>query len=139
MNKIIIAGRLVRDPEINYKEGGSAWGRISVAVDRPLKKGQKKEDRQTDFFECVAFGHTAEFIGNYFSKGKRILLEGSMQFSEYTDKNGQKRRSANLIIAQVEFISDKNSNAGNGNYGDNSGGFENMGQEVPPDIEAMSW
>ena len=138
MNKIILAGRLVRDPEVNYTDSGKVWGRISVAVDRPYQKGGK-ENKKTDFFNCVVFGKTAEFIGNYFSKGMRILLEGSVQFNDYTDKNGQKRRSTEVVVSQVEFATDKNSNAGNGNSGDLSGGFDDMGQAVPSDIDAMSW
>lgn len=139
MNKLILAGRLVRDPEVNYTDAGKVWGRIAVAVDRPLKKGQNKEERKTDFFNCVIFGKTAEFVGNYFAKGQRILLEGSVQFSDYTDKNGQKRRSTEVIVSQVEFVADKNSNAGNSNSGDFSGGFDDMGQAVPAELDGMAW
>lgn len=139
MNKLILAGRLVRDPEVNYTDAGKVWGRIAVAVDRPLKKGQNKEERKTDFFNCVIFGKTAEFVGNYFVKGQRILLEGSVQFSDYTDKNGQKRRSTEVIVSQVEFVADKNSNAGSGNSGDFSGGFDDMGQAVPAELDGMAW
>lgn len=138
MNKLILAGRLVKDPEVNYTESGKVWGRISVAVDRPYQKGGK-ENKKTDFFNCVVFGKTAEFVGNYFTKGRRILLEGSVQFNDYTDKNGQKRRSTEVVVSQVEFVTDKNSNAGSGNPGDSNAGFEGMGQEVPADIDAMSW
>lgn len=138
MNKLILAGRLVKDPEVNYTESGKVWGRISVAVDRPYQKGGK-ENKKTDFFNCVVFGKTAEFVGNYFAKGRRILLEGAVQFNDYTDKNGQKRRSTEVVVSQVEFVTDKNSNAGDGNPGDFNDGFDGMGAEVPADIDAMSW
>lgn len=99
MNKIIIQGRITRDIEIESSKSGSEYSRFSVAVDRIGKKG---EDKQTDFFNCTAFGKTAAFVKEYFRKGDGILLEGSMQSSTY-DKDGEKRMSWTLIVSHVYF------------------------------------
>ena len=99
MNKILIQGRLTRDIEIESSKSGSEYSRFSVAVDRVGKKG---EDKQTDFFNCTAFGKTAAFVKEYFRKGDGILLEGSMQSSTY-DKDGEKRMSWSLIVSHVYF------------------------------------
>lgn len=115
MNKIILMGRLTRDPEANYSKSGKAFTKIAVAVERPhTVNGEKK----TDFFDCTAFGKTAEVIGNYFTKGQQILLDGSVQFNEYTDKNGVKKRSTNVIIERIEFVAAKKKAAENSNFGE---------------------
>ena len=108
MNKIIIQGRTTRDIEIESSKSGTEFARFSVAVDRVGKKG---EDRQTDFFNCTAFGKTAAFVKEYFKKGDGIILEGSMQSSTY-DKDGEKRMSWSLIVSRVYFPIQKKGESG---------------------------
>lgn len=99
MNKIIIQGRTTKEIEIESSKSGTEFARFSVAVDRVGKKG---EDKQTDFFNCTAFGKTAAFVKEYFKKGDGIILEGSMQSSTY-DKDGEERKSWSLIVSRVYF------------------------------------
>lgn len=108
MNKILIQGRLTRDIEIESGKNGTEYAHFSVAVDR---RGKKGEDKQTDFFNCAAFGQTAAFIKQYFHKGDGILIEGSMQSSQY-DKDGEKRQSWSLIVSNVEFPLQKKGSSG---------------------------
>lgn len=100
MNKIIISGRLTADPEARATQGGTAMATFSVAVDRIARSG---EEKQADFFDCVAFGKTAEFIVNYIHKGDGIELVGSMQMNHWNDKEGQKRVSWNLKVDSAGF------------------------------------
>lgn len=108
MNKIIIQGRLTKDVEIESSKSGSEYTRFSVAVDRPGKKG---EEKQTDFFNCTAFGKTAAFIKQYFKKGDGILIEGSMESSTY-EKDGEKRLSWALIASHIYFPIQKKGSSG---------------------------
>lgn len=108
MNKVLIQGRLTRDIEIESGKSGTEYTHFSVAVDR---RGKKGEDKQTDFFNCAAFGQTAAFIKQYFHKGDGILIEGSMQSSQY-DKDGEKRQSWSLIVNNVEFPIQKKGSSG---------------------------
>ena len=99
MNRVILIGRVTRDIEVRY--GESAYCRFSLAVDR------KKEG--TDFLNCVAFGKTAEFIGKYFSKGQRMALEGRIQTGSYTNRDGKKVSTCDIVVDNVEFIEKKSS------------------------------
>ncbi len=101
MNKVILMGRLTRDIELKTSQSGNAFARSAIAVDRPFKK------EETDFFNLVAFGKTAEFLNRYFEKGRRILVEGRLQTSNYEDKDGNKRTSTEVVIEQIEFADDK--------------------------------
>lgn len=101
MNKVIFMGNLTRDPEIRYSQGTNmAVARFAIAVNR---KFAKDGETDTDFFNCTAFGKTAEFIEKYFHKGSRILLTGRIQNDNYTNKNGEKVYSVQIIVEDVEF------------------------------------
>ncbi len=110
MNKVILIGRLTRDPDITYTDGGLSIARFSVAVDRRVKKDQEPA---ADFPNCKAFGKTAEFIEKYFSKGNKIVIEGHIQTGSYTNKDGQKIYTTEVITDQVEFGESKNPNGSN--------------------------
>ena len=114
MNKVIMMGRLTRDPEVRY--GGAnnnAVARYSLAVDRRFKRDGEPD---ADFFNCVAFGKTAEFIGEYFRKGRKILLKGSLQMNQY-ESEGKKLTTYVVIAENVEFGEAKaNTNAGGNDY-----------------------
>lgn len=101
MNKVILLGRLVRDPEVKASQNGKIFTQFCIAVDRPYVNGK---DRETDFINCVAFNKTGEFIGNYFDKGQRILIEdGSLRVTSY-EKNGEKRFTTNVVANKVAFV-----------------------------------
>ena len=114
MNLVVLNGRLVRDPELKFGQSGKAYSRFSIAVDRPF---QTSTDSQTaDFINCVAFGKTAEFIGEYFRKGRKLLLKGSLQMNQY-ESEGKKLTTYVVIAENVEFGESKaNANAGGNDY-----------------------
>ena len=99
MNKIIIKGRLTRDPEMKTGGSGVEFCRFTVAVDR---RQQKDKPKETDFFDCTAFGKTGAAIGQYMSKGREILIEGRME-SSHSEKDGQKRTFWGVTVDNFEF------------------------------------
>ncbi len=107
LNKVIIMGRLTRDPDFKQTQSGIAMCKFSVAVERQFKDKMTGE-RQTDFLDCTAFRGTAEFISRYFSKGNMILVEGNIQNNNYTDNNGVKHYSNNIMVENVSFCGGKN-------------------------------
>lgn len=100
MNKVILIGRLCADPEFRQTTSGIAVCRIRIAVNRPK---QKDKEQQADFIGCTAWRQTAEFISRYFSKGSKIIVEGSLRNNDYTDGNGVKHYSMDVQIENVEF------------------------------------
>ncbi|MBS9775817.1 MAG: single-stranded DNA-binding protein [Fusobacterium sp.] len=117
MNLVVLNGRLTRDPELKFGQSGKAYSRFSIAVDRPFSSGNNG-GQTVDFINCVAFGKTAEFIGEYFRKGKKILLNGTLQMNQY-EKDGQKITTYVVIANNVEFGESKASE-GNSSYSTNS-------------------
>lgn len=108
MNKSMILGRLTRDPDVRYSdnpEGRLAIARFTVAVNRPVPKGEKEK---ADFISCVAFGRTAQLIEKYFAKGSRILVEGRIQTGSYKNRDGQTVYTTDLYTEKIEFIDYKN-------------------------------
>lgn len=108
MNSVQLVGRLVRDPEVRYSDGGATIARFTVAVDRRFKK---EGGETADFIPCLAFGKTAEFIEKYFHKGSRIGLTGRIQTGNYTNKDGVKIYTTDIIVDAVEFV-ESNSSGG---------------------------
>ena len=108
MNKVILAGRLTRDPETRYSQGSEpiAVTRFSIAINRRFKKDGESD---VDFINCVAFGKTAEFISKYFTKGMMIGVVGSLRTNSWTDNNGQKRTSTDVQVEEAEFLESKSS------------------------------
>lgn len=106
MNKVILMGRLTRDPEIRYSQGQNgeqmAVARFSLAVDR-----RAKGEASADFPNCVAFGKTAEFIEKFFRQGMKVALEGRLQTGKYTNKDGQTVYTTDVIVENVEFAESK--------------------------------
>ena len=109
MNKVILIGRLCADPEFRQTTSGIAVCRIRLAVDR---QKQKDQEQQADFVNCTAWRNTAEFISRYFTKGKKIIVEGSLRNNDYTDNNGVKHYSMEVLIQNVEFGESKGSDGG---------------------------
>ena len=102
MNKIILMGRLTRDPEI--RNGSVTVGKFSLAVDRKFKK---EGEATTDYFNCVAFGKQADFVQKYLTKGIKVVVTGRVQNDNYTNKNGEKVYSFNVITEEIEFAESK--------------------------------
>lgn len=112
MNKVFLSGRLTRDPEVKYSQSNTAFARVGIAVDRAFSK-----NKEVDFFNLVAFGKTAEFLGKWFSKGSKLLAEGRLQISKYKDKEGNERTSTEIVVDNVEFADSKKKEQGNGGGG----------------------
>lgn len=109
LNSAVMMGRLTKDPELRYTTSGTAVLSFTVAVDRTYSR--PGEERQTDFIDVVAWSKTAEFIGRYFEKGQKIIVEGSLQTRTYTDKNGNKRKAVELVARQVHFAEGRQAQA----------------------------
>jgi single-strand DNA-binding protein len=101
LNKIILMGRLTRDPELRRTQSGTAVTSFSLAVDRDFKS--QGGDKETDFIDIVAWRNTAEFVSKYFTKGRMAVVEGRLQIRDWTDRDGGKRRSAEVIAENVYF------------------------------------
>ena len=108
MNKVELVGRLTRDVEIRTTESGTVTARFSIAVSRRFKNAEGVYE--ADFINCVAFGKTAEFIGKYFSKGSMIGVTGRIQTGNYTNKDGQKVYTTDVVIKECEFVTGKSDN-----------------------------
>lgn len=110
LNKIILMGRLTRDPELRRTQSGTAVTSFSLAVDRDFKS--QNGEKETDFIDIVAWRNTAEFVSKYFSKGRMAVVEGRLQLRDWTDKEGIKRRAAEVIADNVYFGDTKRSDGG---------------------------
>ena len=110
LNHITIMGRMVRDPEMRRTASGIACVSFTLAVDRDFK-GQGSE-KETDFIDCTAWRNTAEFVEKYFSKGRMAIVSGRLQMRKWTDKEGNKRTSAEIVADNVYFGDSKNGNTG---------------------------
>lgn len=106
LNHITIMGRLTRDPELRRTGSGIAVTSFTLAVDRDYKSNSG--EKETDFIDCVAWRQTGEFVGKYFSKGRMAVASGKLQIREWTDKSGNKRRTAEVLAENVYFGDSKN-------------------------------
>lgn len=127
MNRIILMGRLVKDPDVKVTTSGKTVCTFTLAVDRPF--AGKDGKREADFINIQTWNKTAEVVGNNVSKGQRLLVEGRLQIRKYQDKQGQNRTVSEVIADRVEFIERKEKDAHTPNSGAGSG-FESMGQDV---------
>ncbi len=122
LNHIVIMGRLVRDPELRRTGSGIAVASFRVAVDRDFAPKDGGE-RKADFIDCVAWRQTGEFISKYFAKGRMIVVEGRLEMRDWTDKDGNKRTSAEIVVANAYFgDSKRDGDTGNSSYGGNTYG-----------------
>ncbi len=116
LNRIILMGRLTRDPELRRTGSGTAVTSFSLAVDRDFKS--QSGEKETDFIDVVAWRSTAEFVSKYFTKGRMAVVEGRLQIRDWTDRDGGKRRSAEVVADNVYFGDSKRDGAG-----DQTGGY----------------
>ena len=121
LNHITIMGRLTRDPELRRTGSGVAVASFSVAVDRDFGRNENGE-KETDFIDCVAWRNTAEFISKYASKGRMVVVSGRLQIRSWTDKDGNKRRTAEVVADNVYFGDSRRDNEGGNAYGGNTYG-----------------
>ena len=119
LNQISVQGRLVRDPDLRRTNSGKAVTSFTLACDRDFKNQQTGE-KEVDFIECVAWGGTAETVDKYFRKGNMAVATGRLQLRDWTDKNGQKRRTAEILVNSVYFCGSKE-NGAQTSYGADSG------------------
>lgn len=131
MNKVILVGRLTKDPDIRYTQTGKAIASFTLAVDRRVQS--QKQQKTADFIPCIAWEKLAETCGNYLFKGHKILVEGRLQVRSYERQDGQRRWVTEVIITDIEFLEKKSTGQSN-NSGENapSNSFEN---DVFPDEE----
>lgn len=115
LNRIIVMGRMTRDPELRRTNSGTAVASFTVAVDRDFKS--QSGEKETDFIDAVAWRNTAEFVSKYFSKGRMAVVDGRLQLRDWTDKDGNKRRSAEIVADSVYFGDSKRDG------GDNPAGY----------------
>lgn len=108
LNQISVQGRIVRDPELRRTASGKAVTSFTLACDRDFKNQQTGE-KEVDFIECVAWGGTAEMVEKYFHKGQMAVVTGRLQLRDWTDKNGQKRRQAEILVNNIYFCGSKES------------------------------
>ncbi len=123
LNHIVLMGRLTRDPELRRTQSGIAVVSFSLAVDRDFTSRESGE-KQTDFIDIVAWRNTAEFVAKYFSKGRMAVVSGRLQIRDWTDREGGKRRSAEVVADNVYFGDSKRD-------GDSAGGYQRAYSEQP--------
>lgn len=140
MNKVILMGRLTRDPEVRYSQGenATAVARYTLAVDR---KFNRDNEQTADFINCVAFGKLGEFAEKYLTKGTKIAVEGRIQTGSYTNKDGGKVYTTDVIVEAQEFAESKNSSSNKGNSNgrampntDNGDGFMNIPDGIDDEL-----
>ena len=127
MNKVILVGRLTRDAEVRYSQGENAMAvaRFTLAVDRRVRRDNAGGDQTADFTSCVAFGRTAEFLERFGRKGVKFVLEGRIQTGSYTNREGQKVYTTDVVAENVEFAESKNAS------GNSGGGYAPMDRPTP--------
>ena len=151
MNKVVLMGRLTRDPDIRYTQAEPplAVARFTLAVDRRFKRnqGDSSDEQTADFISCVAFGKQGEFVEKYAHKGTKFCVTGRIQTGSYTNKDGQKVYTTDVVCEELEFAESKNAQGGNsggtGSAGSSSGqsapsgaddGFMNVPDEIDEDL-----
>ena len=140
MNKVVLMGRLTRDPDVRYSQGETplAIARYTLAVDRRFKRNGEQD---ADFINCVAFGRTAEFAEKYLKQGTMIAITGRFQTGSYTNKDGNKVYTTDVVVEEQEFAESKNSSsAGNGGFtgGNNAPAMQDAGDgfmNIPDGID----
>ena len=140
LNHIVLMGRLTRDPEIRHTQAGLPVASFSLAVERDY--GQRgTNERQTDFIDIVAWRSTAEFVGKYFTKGQLVAVSGRLQIRDWTDNNGGKRRSAEVVADNVYFAEakrDRSQQSGQGQYGQQPYNYAPPAYEPEPQYPAYN-
>ncbi len=130
LNQISLMGRLTRDPELRYTQAGTPVASFSLAVDRDFASKESGE-RQTDFIDIVAWRQTGEFVSKYFQKGSMAVVTGRLQIRDWQDKEGNKRRSAEVVADNIYFGESKRSREGDSGYRENAPRSSNSSYDGP--------
>lgn len=130
LNHLTICGRLTRTPEIKTLPSGSTAANFSIACERDMKNKQTGE-KETDFIDCVAFGHTASFVEKYVTKGRMVIAEGRLQIRSWKDKDGNNRKNAEVMVDNIYFADSKRE------AGEAPAGKDNFVDIGPGDLEEM--
>ena len=131
LNHIVLMGRLTRDPELRRTGSGIAVASFSLAVDRDFGSSANNGEKETDFIDIVAWRNTAEFVSKYFTKGRMAVVTGRLQIRNWQDKEGNKRRSAEVVADNVYFGDSKRDSADGGSFNQSQGYAQSFNQ-VPP-------
>lgn len=131
INMVALMGRMTYEPELRTTPNGVSVLRFQVACDRNFQKDS--QNRQADFIDCVAWRQTAEFISRYFHKGSMIAVEGTIQTSNYTDKDGNKRKQIEVLANNVSFCGGKAENGSQGTQGAQNEQYTQGGMDISPD------
>ena len=131
MNKVVLMGRLTRDPEVRYSQGENALAiaRYTLAVDRRFRRNNDGE-QTADFIGCVAFGRSAEFAEKYFRQGLKVIVTGRIQTGSYTNKDGQRVYTTDVVVENQEFAESKAASA------NNAGGYQQAAPSRPEPTQA---
>ena len=133
LNHIVIMGRLTRDPELRRTGSGIAVASFTVAVDRDFG-GRDGGEKETDFIDCVAWRQTGEYVSKYFTKGRMAVVSGRLQIRAWTDKEGNKRRSAEVVVDNIYFGDSRRDSEGTSNYSNsynNNSGYNSSPAPAP--------
>ena len=133
LNHIVIMGRLTRDPELRRTGSGIAVASFSLAVERDFG-GRDGGEKETDFIDCVAWRQTGEFVSKYFTKGRMAVVSGRLQIRAWTDKEGNKRRSAEVVVDNIYFGDSRRDSEGTSNYSNsynNNSGYNSSPAPAP--------
>jgi len=144
MNKVILMGRLTRDPEVRYSQGGDssmAIARYTLAVDRRGRGSNNGDEQTADFINIVAFGRAGEFAEKYLHKGTKVVVTGRIQTGSYTNKDGNKVYTTDVVVEEQEFAESKNASSNGGGYQAEapapmaaSDGFMNIPEGIDEDL-----
>lgn len=134
LNRIVLIGRLTKDPELRYTQSGKAVGSFTLAVDRPYIGNDG--NRETDFINIVVWNKSGENCAQYLAKGKMAAVDGRLQIRPYEDKNGQKRYATEVVADNVRFLTPKSESSGQPSQqeawvGDNDGGYNSPAEDLP--------
>jgi single-strand DNA-binding protein len=143
MNHVFIMGRLSRDPEVKYSEGEKpmAVAKYTLAVDRRGRRNQDSNEQTADFINCVAFDRTGEFAEKYFRQGMRVLVSGRIQTGSYTNKDGVRVYTFNIVVNDQEFADSKNASSDNSRPDPSSStgdGFMNIPEGVEDQVHLIA-
>lgn len=138
MNKVVLMGRLTRDPMVSYSNGQNgdqmAIARFTVAVDRRMRRDASNGDQQTaDFISCVAFGRQGEFAEKYLKQGTKVCLDGRIQTGSYTNKDGNRVYTTDVVCENIEFAESKAAASGNGGFNGGNGGYQQPAGRPTPE------
>ena len=121
LNKVMIIGRLGRDPEVRYTQGGQAVANFSLATSERWKSKSGDKEERTEWHRVVAWGRQAELVGEYLSKGRQVFIEGRLQTRDWEDKEGHQRRTTEIVANDIQFLDSKGGGGGNFGNGGSSG------------------